>query len=537
MASQTPRSIRSASSSGATGEAASTVRPTKRHRSHRPPKKQKKHRILKGFLIFIAACIVAGIGAFAFMYATTKVPNPEDVALAEKTRVYYSDGTTEIGTFAEQNRDIIDCSVLPDYVGNAIVASENRTFWTDKGIDLKGISRALINNVTKGTRQGGSTITQQYAERYYLGETTTYKGKVKEAFLALKIAQTQDKDTVLCNYMNTIYLGRNAYGIQAAAQAYFGKDAKDLTLSEAATIAGIIPSPNNWDPAVNPKMAKQRFNRVLNIMKEDGYISAKEKSEAQLPDTVQQSTDNIYQGTKGYLLKMVRDELVASKAFTETDIDTGGYKIITTIDKTRQDEMYNVVSPTANASTVPEGLEAGALSVNPKDGSIISLYAGEDYLTHSLNNVTQSTFEIGSTMKPFALLATVQKGVNLSTTFNGNSPRSFPGLTQAMNNAGGVSYGYIDLYKATANSVNTVYMDLAQHLGSQTIIDTAKTAGIKYRVIMMRMAAPVTIFSFLMYQTFAINSSMGVKIAYMYVTYIVWGILYSCVNIPYGSMA
>ncbi|NEG97092.1 penicillin-binding protein [Bifidobacterium sp. SMB2] len=492
MASQTRRSIRSASgrsvsssapaSFPASGPASQTtaVKPSRRNRSHKPPKKnKKKHRILKWILGFIALCLAAGIGLFAYLYITTEVPNPENIALAEKTTVYYNDGKSEIGSFAEQNREIIDCSVLPDYVGNAIVASENRTFWSDSGIDLKGIGRALVNNVTKGTRQGGSTITQQYAERYYLGETTTYKGKIKEAFLALKIAQTQDKDTVLCNYMNTIYLGRNAYGIQAAAKSYFNKDAKDLTLSEAAMLAGIIPSPNNWDPAVSKASAQKRFNRVLNIMREDGYISAKDKSSAKLPDTVKQKTDNIYQGTKGYLLMMVRNELVNSKAFTTTDIDTGGYKIITTIDKSKQDLMYKTATPTDTSKGIPDGVQVGGISVNPKTGAIISIYGGEDYLKHQLNNATQATYEIGSTMKPFVLLSTVQKGVSLNTVFNGNSPRSFPGITTPMTNSGGVSYGYINLYQATANSVNTVYMDLAQHLGSQTIIDTAHTAGIK----------------------------------------------------------
>ncbi|MBW3088285.1 penicillin-binding protein [Bifidobacterium sp. 82T24] len=485
MASQTRRSIRSAASSPRM--AGSTVNRPASHTpnaggSHRPPKRKKKHRILKGILLFFLLCIAMGAGTFAYLYATTEVPDPEKIAMAEKTTVYYNDGKTEIGSFAEQNREIIDCSALPDYVGNAIVASENRTFWSDSGIDLRGIGRALVNNVTKGTRQGGSTITQQYAERYYLGETTTYKGKVKEAFLALKIAQSQDKDKVLCNYMNTIYLGRNAYGIQAASKAYFNKEAKDLTLSEAATLAGIIPSPNNWDPAKNKTMAEQRFKRVLNIMREDGYITAKEKSEAKLPNTVKQKTNNIYQGTKGYLLMMVRNELVNSKAFTETDIDTGGYKIITTIDKAKQDLMYKTATPTDQSKGIPSGVQVGSISVNPKNGSIISIYGGEDFLTHQLNNATQATYEVGSTMKPFVLLSTVQKGVSLNTVFNGNSPRTFPGITTPMSNSGGASYGYINLYQATANSVNTVYMDLAQHLGSQTIIDTAHTAGIKGKI-------------------------------------------------------
>ena len=152
--------------------------------------------------------------------------------------------------------------------------------------------------MTKGTRQGGSTITQQYAERYYMGETTSYVGKAREAIMAIKIAQTESKDEVLCNYMNTIYLGRNSYGIQAAAKAYFNKDAKDLTLSEAAMIASIIPSPSTWDPADNADMAKSRFKRVLNIMQEDGYITAKQHTDAKFPQTAAVAQQNRIRGAE-----------------------------------------------------------------------------------------------------------------------------------------------------------------------------------------------------------------------------------------------
>ena len=154
---------------------------------------------------------------FAYLWATTEIPQPDAIAVAEKTTVFYSDGVTKIGEFAMQNRTIADCSAMPSHVGNAIVASEDRTFWSNDGVDLQGIARALYNNIRHGTRQGGSTLTQQYAERYYLGETDSYFGKMREAVLAMKIAQSQDKSTVLCNYMNTIYFGRGAYGIQAAA--------------------------------------------------------------------------------------------------------------------------------------------------------------------------------------------------------------------------------------------------------------------------------------------------------------------------------
>ena len=453
------------------------------HRSHGSkgpkPKGKSKHLILKWVLGIIGALLALGIGAFAYLYATTEIPQPESIAVAENTTVYYADGTTPIGTFSEQNREIIDCSVLPDYVGQAVVASEDRSFYTNRGIDLVGIARAFWNNLTTGSRQGGSTITQQYAERYYLGETTSYLGKAREAILALKIAQAQDKDQVLCNYMNTIYLGRGTYGIQAAAKAYFGKDAKDLTMPEAAMIAGIIPSPSSWDPAVDPEQAQARFTRVLRIMQEDGYITAQEQQEAQFPQTIEYTQQNSYQGANGYLLQMVRDELTGDGTFSAEQLDTGGYAIVTTIDKSKQDLMYSVVSPAQNGmqGVIPDGMEFGGISVNAKDGSIISVYAGEDYLTKQLNQATQSVYEIGSTMKPMALLGAIQEGVNLDTVFNGNSPRKFDGIADPVGNFGNMSYGNVNLYTATAQSLNTVYMDVQAKLGTQRIAEIAKEAG------------------------------------------------------------
>ena len=422
--------------------------------------------------------MVTGAIVFSYLYVTTEIPQPEKIAMAEKTTVYYADGTTAIGTFGEQNRQIISCSTLPSYVGQAVVASENRSFYTDNGIDLKGIARAALNNITTGSRQGGSSITQQYAERYYLGETTSYTGKLREAVLALKIARTQDKSTVLCNYLNTIYFGRGAYGIQAASQAYFGKDAKDLTLAQAALLAGIIPAPSSWDPAVNAKQAKARQTRVLGIMVEDGYITATQRKSATMPTTIATRQSNEYSGPNGYLLQMVRDELTSSKDFTKDELDTGGYRIITSIDKTKQDLMFQTASPSKGGKgIVPDGVQVGGISVNPTNGAIIAVYAGDDYLTKPLNNATQALYEPGSTMKPFALLGAVQDGVSLSTAFNGNSPRTYTGISDPVGNYGNVSYGTIDLYHATAYSVNTVYMELQQKLGASAVAKLAVDAG------------------------------------------------------------
>ncbi|MFU0534526.1 transglycosylase domain-containing protein [Gardnerella pickettii] len=488
--SSTRRTVRSAGdgTGAGAGAGARTRRPHNRsynqqynRRSHRRIQKnfRTKHPIIFWALIVIFTPIILGILTVAWMYVTTDIPQPDKIAMADKTKVYYADGKTEIGSFAEQNREIINCSVLKPYVGNAIIASENRSFYKDGGIDLKGIGRAIIHNVTSKGRWGGSTITQQYAERYYLGETKTYLGKLHEAILALKIAQTQDKNTVLCNYMNTIYLGRGAYGIQAAAKAYFGVEAKDLTLSQAAMLAGIIPAPSSWDPAIMPKEANMRFKRVLRIMLKDKYITSEEYKNAKMPQTINQTKQNMYAGSQGYLLQMVRSELTGSGAFTKEDLDTGGYRIITTIDKAKQDLMFNVASPTAGARGItPQGVQTGAMSVNPKDGSIISVYAGDDYLSKPLNNATQALYEPGSTMKPFALIGAIQAGTNLNTLFNGNTGLKFKGIDKPVNNFANTNWGIINLYKATANSVNTPFMSLQEKLGQKGVANTAVMAGL-----------------------------------------------------------
>ncbi|MEE1295937.1 MAG: transglycosylase domain-containing protein [Bifidobacterium sp.] len=444
-------------------------------------KGKKKHKGLwwKILLGVIGAILVLGIGLFAYLYATTEIPDPEKVAVASKTTVYYDDGKTPIGSISEENREIINCSTLPSYVGNAIVASEDRSFYTNKGIDITGMARALYNNLTTGSRQGGSTITQQYAERYYLGETTSYSGKLHEAFLAMKIANSQDKSEVLCNYMNTIYLGRGAYGIQAAAEAYFGKDAKDLTISEAAMIAGIIPAPSTWDPSVNEAQAKKRFERVINIMKEDGYITDQQAKDAKFPEVKAYTLSNDFSGPAGYILSTVESELTSSKAFTKDELESGGYKVVTTLTKSLQDEIQKVGDERPDG--MPDTLQIGGLAVDQSTGAVKAMYAGKDYLKQQLNNATQSKFQPGSTMKPFGLIGAAQDDVSFATLFNGNSPQEFettPGVYADVTNALNKSYGNINLNQATANSVNTVFMNVNEHLTPQRYAEIAHEAGI-----------------------------------------------------------
>src|SRR5689334_2268140 len=182
---------------------------------------------------------------FYFAYRATEIPDPNEAFQAQATKVYYAGGKTELGSFALQNRESIPLADIPQSMQDAVVAAEDRSFWTNKGIDPKGILRAAFSNAKGGATQGASTITQQYVKILYLTQERTLKRKVKEAFLSLKIQQQQSKSQILEGYLNTIYFGRGAYGVQAAAYAYFNKPAKRLNNAQSAVLAAVLNSPNH----------------------------------------------------------------------------------------------------------------------------------------------------------------------------------------------------------------------------------------------------------------------------------------------------
>lgn len=432
-------------------------------------------------------------GALVAAYAKVQPPDPSADIFAQTTTVYYADtvnadGSTTpgevMGTFADQKREIVDFATLPKYVGDAVVASEDRTFYTNSGVDLKGIARALVNNLSGGATQGASTLTQQYVERYYVNKTTSdYLGKFNEALLAVKISRQDSKEEILGRYLNTIYFGRDSYGIQAAAQSYFGVNAADLTISQAALLSGVIPSPNNWDPAVSPEKAEQKWNRVLDNMVEDGWITAEERAAQTFPATVEYTRSETYRGPAGYLLEMVRDEIIANvPSITDESLDRGGYKIVTTIQKPVQDQAVAAVDSLTNGTlaggAVPsDRMKIAIASVDPADGGIVALYGGKDYLEDSINRATFGDgIQAGSTFKPFALVAGLENGIPLSKTYNGASPQTFGDWT--VNNFSGQGFGQIDLVKATEQSVNTVYAQLNIEVGPEKTADVAVRAGI-----------------------------------------------------------
>ena len=424
--------------------------------------------------------VLSLIGAFMWAYNTIKVPKPSEFALAQSSTVYYADGSTEMGKFAEIDRVSVDASTLPDYVGNSVVASEDRSFYSNQGVDPKGIARALVNNLRGGDTQGASTLTQQYVKNYYVDTTSSYSGKFKQAIMAIKIDREKSKKDILGDYLNTVYFGRGSYGIEAASKAFFDKSAKDLSPSETALLAGILPSPSAWDPAENPEKAQERWSRVLQFMADDGYITQEQYNTAKqtgMPHTIEPQTKQVYAGSNGYLLQMVRTELQDKAGLSPEQIDTGGFKIVTTINNKDQAAAAHIMEDQQRFGGASPNLRKALVSIDPTTGGLLALYGGENYLTSQVNTATDAIAQAGSTFKPFALVAALENGWALESTYPATSPMTIEG--HEFQNFKNVSLKSASLTQATEQSLNTPYLQLNQDLSNQ--VDPQATAEVANR--------------------------------------------------------
>ncbi|NAZ83699.1 penicillin-binding protein [Kineococcus sp. R8] len=443
--------------------------------TRRPKRRGRRIAAWLGGLAVVGA--VLGVGGFAAAYTLTDIPDANALADAQVSTVYYSDGTTEIGDFAARNRENVSIEQIPVPVQHAVLAAEDRSFYENRGVSPTGIVRALWNNVSGGSQQGGSTITQQYVKNYFLTADRTYKRKFDEFFLSLKIDQAQSKAETLQDYLNTVYFGRGAYGIQTAAQAYFGKDVSQLNVSEGALLAAVLKAPSGLDPRNDPQAATERVDYVLDGMVSEGWLSPADRAAAGLPPTVEPQPQNDYAGTNGYLLSTVRSELLSrTVGLTEDELDRGGYRIVTTFDVSAQRSAVEAVQEELPERR-PAGLQVAVSAIDPATGGVRAMYGGADYLTRSQNAVTQDRAQAGSTFKPFALVAGLEEGISLRSTYNGTSPLRVQGWDKPVNNFGGSSLGRINLLTATAKSVNTVYAQLNEDVGPATTEQVAVRAG------------------------------------------------------------
>ena len=387
-----------------------------------------------------------------------------------------------------ENRTIVPLARIPLNVRRAVLAAEDRNFYSERASSPTGILRAIVNNLRGGALQGGSTITQQYAKTAFLTPERNIQRKIKELVIAIKLENQLSKDQILENYLNTIYFGRGSYGVQTAAQQYFNRSVNQLNLSQAAVLASILRSPGYYDPSysdANAKRLSARFDYVIKGMLGAKWITPAEAAKAKMPTVRARVTSGSLSGPKGHILALAQKELNAL-GFTDEQLLVGGLVVKTTLDQVSQQAAVDAVEKGWPKKS-PPNLHIGLVAVRPGTGEIVALYGGKDFLVRQLSDATQSIALAGSTFKPFALIAALEQGIPLTSVWNGNSPQLFDdaGKPYVVSNYGNEQWGQIDLLKATADSVNTIYVPLGIKVGPDKVVDVARRAGIPTSVALM----------------------------------------------------
>ncbi|WPO72660.1 transglycosylase domain-containing protein [Streptomyces sp. KN37] len=486
-------------------------------------------RLVTGlFLSFLGGLMaVAGIS-----YALVQVPEVDKAATAQNNVYYWADGKQMVATGGERNRQIIDYDDIPKEMRFAVMSAENKTFEDDKGVDPMGIARAVVNMAKGGQTQGGSTITQQYVKNARLGDQSqTFSRKFKELFISIKVGRTVSKEDIMAGYLNTAYYGRGAYGIQAAARAYFDKEATQLDPSECALLATVLKGATYYDPAGYPEIdpaanqkdntarARKRWEWILDEEVKDGHLTAAQRNKYKVFPKLQNPRSNTQLGGQtGYLVDLAKAYVIRNTDITAEELQQGGYEIHTTFERKKVKELENAVNKVRKEKIKPKlrpekdtHVQFGGASVDPESGAIKAIYGGEDATKHFTNNADQTGAQVGSTYKPFVLAAAFKYGVrnpdgpevqsNAERTvvnpkslysgknelkiqnYNGSVWTDREGKEWLQKNDGDASYNppsyQIDLREAMRESVNSAYVQLGMDVGLDKVKQAAIDAGLK----------------------------------------------------------
>ncbi|MFF8275574.1 transglycosylase domain-containing protein [Streptomyces lateritius] len=469
------------------------------------------------------------MGAATLAYAWVEVPNEDLAAKAQNNVYYWADGTQMAATGGEVNRQIVGIDKIPRHMQDAVVSAENKTFWEDSGVDPMGIGRAVWNMAKGGETQGGSTITQQYVKNNRLADQSqTLTRKVKELFISIRVGSDLEKREIMAGYLNTAYYGRGAYGIQAAARTYFGKDSDQLNVSESAFLASLLKGATYYDPAGSPEIdpkatadanterAALRWKWILDEMVKDGHLPPAERAKYPTFPKVQPPKKNAQlTGQIGYLVSTAKANFINNSDISEQDLAQGGYRIYTTFDKKKVTALENSVKKIYTEFIDPKKrpktdthVQFGGASVDPKTGAIVAIYGGTDATKHFTNNADQTGAQVGSTFKPFVLAAAMEYGVRNprlgkvqdSTTrrivdpdksrysgknklkiknYDGTIWRDEKGEEWEQVNDDDASYGPMSLREAMIRSANSPYVQLGMDIGIDKVRETAVKAGLR----------------------------------------------------------
>jgi len=458
-------------------------------------KTAKNKRVAKGcavsFLavtaVFIVIILLAGLIGGLIIFST--VPSLEELtpsSIAETSKVYALDGSLLTEFHAEENREIIPFSKMSENIKNAVIAVEDKRYYEHQGVDYRRIIGAFLADIRSGSLgQGASTITMQYIKNVYFTPEKTFRRKINEAVIAIQLERNYTKDKILEMYLNTIYFGAGNYGIEKAAQSYFGVSAAELDLAQSALLAGLIRSPENYNPFNNIEMARGRRNLVLKLMNEQGYINNKEylkflTEPIVLNKNQGQGSQIVQDRFAPYFIDYVKQQLYEKK-FTDYDVFKGGLRIYTTLDISLQkkaEEAVNKVFPT------DPGPSYALVSVDPSNGYIYALIGGKDYNESKFNAATQGKRQPGSVFKTLVLMESIRQNLSPNDTYNPNGPIVIDlpsGPDWKVENYGGKNYetDKMTIIDATINSVNVVYAQLMMKIGAENVEKLCTEMGIE----------------------------------------------------------
>ena len=451
----------------------------------RKPSGSKPHKSFfrRYWWAFVAApfVVIAGIIAtFFIVYALIDVP---DAPPGQQTTFVFDRSGRPIARFhAAVDRTDIPFEDMPKSLRNAVIAVEDKGYYRHGGISLLGIFRAAWANVTRGEiQQGGSTITQQYVKNVYTGSERTLTRKFKEAILAVKVDHKYSKDEVLHRYLNTVYFGQGAYGAQAAARTYFGVDAEELSVSQAALLAGVIRSPGRYDPSDRPDQAKGRRNVVLDLMAEQGYVERAEAERLKAEPVEVKRRRLQTTGRYPYFIDYIRRQMLDQ--FGEELTYSGGLRVRTTLDQATQKAAEAAI---AEHLPSPDDPSAAVVAIDPSNGAIRALVGGKDFEKDKFNAAFQAHRGAGSAFKPFTLTAGLEQRISPKSIWHGPSEITIPdkrcytdGKPWKVHNYADQSAGTMSLIDATARSVNTIFAQLVVDVGPVAVAEVANRMGIE----------------------------------------------------------
>lgn len=446
-------------------------------------KKSKKNSggifsTIKFLFIMCCACALAGIASLQlYLSSLPPIDNLEQFKPNIVTKIYSSDDEI-IKTFTAYTYEKIDLKDIPENLKKALIATEDKNFYRHHGYDLTGLARSTVQNLMAGhVVQGASTLTQQLARVLFLSNERTFDRKLKELFIAARIEKTISKDKILEMYMNNVYLGSGAYGVEGAAQIYFDKHLKDCDLAELALIAGLPQAPSVYSPFNNMDLAVKRRNQVLNRMYKMRYITSEEYKNAKDEKVKLGPVPQYYTTNKApYFCDYVMKEL-EKLGFDETEISQGGYKVVTTLDYKAQKAANEAIPRNLiNWGLRADNNQAAVFAFSPIDGKIIAYSGGRDYSKSQYDRVTQAVRPPGSAFKPIVYAAAMEKGISPNDMIE---DRPVTLGSWSPHNYGNKYRGKIPVYTALMVSSNVCAARLIQEVGVRSVIQIARTLGIE----------------------------------------------------------